>query len=90
MFVNERFTYPTCAYSESKRCQNVISWVYYFHANTKILTDFQICISAPFEELKTFNSPRGKYECNYLESECFPFLTTDHQITVHLTLQWDF
>ena len=90
MFVNKRFTYLTCAYSKSKRCQNVISWAYYFHANTKISTDFQICISAPFEELKTFNSPREKYECNYLEFEYFPFLTTDHQITVHLTLQWDF
>ena len=37
MFVNKLFTYPTCAYLKSS--------AYYSHMKTKILTDFQICIS---------------------------------------------
>ena len=31
--------------SESKRCYNVIPSVYYFYVKTKMLADFQICIS---------------------------------------------
>ena len=33
--------------SKSKRCFNVKSSTYYFHLKTKILADFQICISVP-------------------------------------------
>ena len=33
--------------SESKRCINVKCSTYYFHMKTKILADFEICISAP-------------------------------------------
>ena len=35
--------------SKSKRCFNVKSSTYYFHMKTKILADFQICISALLE-----------------------------------------
>ena len=47
MFVNKTFTHLTCA--ESKRCFNVKSSIYYFHMKTKILADFQICISVPLK-----------------------------------------
>ena len=33
--------------SKSKMCFNVKSSTYYFHMKTKILADFQICISVP-------------------------------------------
>ena len=33
--------------SENKRCYNVIPSVYYFYLQTKMLADFQICISVP-------------------------------------------
>ena len=33
--------------SKSKMCFNVKSSTYYFHMNTKILADFQVCISVP-------------------------------------------
>ena len=36
MFVNELFTYLTCAYVKSST---------FFHMKRKILADFQICIS---------------------------------------------
>ena len=35
--------------SKSKRCFIVKSSTYYFHMKTKILADFQICISVPFK-----------------------------------------
>ena len=35
--------------SESKRCYNVIPSVHYFYAKTKILADFQICVSVPLK-----------------------------------------
>ena len=36
----------SCAHiSKRKRCFNVKSPTYYFHVKTKILADFQICIS---------------------------------------------
>ena len=48
MFVNKPFTYLTCAhFSKSEGCFNVKSSTYYFHMKTKILADFQICISVP-------------------------------------------
>ena len=47
MFVNELFPYSHAHISKSKRCFNVESSAYYFHMKTKILEDFQICISVP-------------------------------------------
>ena len=47
MFVNKLFTYLMSAYLKSKRCFNVKSSTCYFHKKTKILVDFQICISLP-------------------------------------------
>ena len=43
MFVNKLFTQLACAYL--KRLFNVKSSTYYFDMKTKILADFQICIS---------------------------------------------
>ena len=37
--------------SKSKGYFNVKSWTYYFHMKTKILLDFQICISVPLKIL---------------------------------------
>ena len=45
MFVNKLFTFAHI--SKSKRCFNVKSSTYHFHMKTKILADFQICISIP-------------------------------------------
>ena len=45
MFFKKLFKYLTCANLKSKRCLNVKSLTYYFHMKTKILTEFQICIS---------------------------------------------
>ena len=39
------FTYIRAHISKSKRCFNVKSSANYFHMTTKILADFQICIS---------------------------------------------
>ena len=39
--------------SESKRCFNVKSSTYCFHMKTKILADFQICISVPLKIIKS-------------------------------------
>ena len=38
--------------SKSKKYFNVKSSTYYFHMKTKILADFQICISVPLTGLK--------------------------------------
>ena len=45
MFVNKLFTYLRCAYL--RKCFNVKSSTRYFNMKTKILADFQICISLP-------------------------------------------
>ena len=47
MFVNKLFPYLTTHISKSKRCFNVKSSTYCFHMKSKILVDFQICISVP-------------------------------------------
>ena len=55
MFVNKLFTYLGRAYlsiSESKMCYNVIPSVHYFYAKTKMLADFQICVSVPLNIVK--------------------------------------
>ena len=54
MFVNKLFTYPRVHTSESKRCFNVKSSTYYFHMKTKILADFQICITVPLIQFLSF------------------------------------
>ena len=46
MSVNKLFTYLSTHILERKRCFNVKSSKY-FHMKTKILADFQICISIP-------------------------------------------
>ena len=47
MFVKKLFTYLPAYISKSKRCFNVKFSIYLFHIKTKILADFQICISVP-------------------------------------------
>ena len=51
MFVNKLFTYLMCTISKSKRCFKVKSSTYYFHMKTKILADFQACISVPLKHV---------------------------------------
>ena len=51
MFINKISTYLTAHISQSKRRFNMKSSTYYFHVKTKILADFQICISAPLMNL---------------------------------------
>ena len=50
MFANKFFTILHAHISERKRCFNMKSSTYYFHVKTKILADFQICISVPLNE----------------------------------------
>ena len=45
MFVNKLMTYLTFTYLKGKRFYNVTSSTYYFYVKTKILANFQICIS---------------------------------------------
>ena len=60
MFVNKQtnFSYISRAHiSKRKRCFNVKSSTYYFHMNTKILADFQICVIVSlifFAKIKAF------------------------------------
>ena len=57
MFVKKCFTYliSQAHISESKRSVNVKSSTYYFLMKTKILADFQICISVPLIEYNVRN-----------------------------------
>ena len=57
MFVKKFFTYliSQAHISESKRCVNVKSSTYYFLMKTKILADFQICISVSLIEYNVRN-----------------------------------
>ena len=48
MFVNKLIS--PAHISESKMCFNVKSPAYFFHMKTKILADFQKCISVPLNE----------------------------------------
>ena len=47
MFVNILSRISRAHISKTKRCFNVKSSTYYFHMKTKILVDFQICLSVP-------------------------------------------
>ena len=48
MFVNKLFSHISRAHiSKIKRCFNVKSSTYNFYMKTKILEDFEICISVP-------------------------------------------
>ena len=47
MFVTNFSHISRADISKSKRCLNVKSSTYYFRMKTKILLDFQICISVP-------------------------------------------
>ena len=49
MFVNKLFTNLTCVYR--KNWFNVMSSTCYFHMKTKILADFQICVSVPLTHI---------------------------------------
>ena len=54
MYVNKLFTYLSADISKSERCFNVKSSTYYFHMKTKILADFQICITVPLIQFLSF------------------------------------
>ena len=47
MFVNKLSHILRGHITKSKRCFNEKSSTHYFHVKTKILPDFQICISVP-------------------------------------------
>ena len=53
MFLKNLFTYFTCAYLKKYKvfCYNVKSSTYYFHMKTKLLADFEICISVPLSDV---------------------------------------
>ena len=40
--------------SKSKTCFNLKFSAYHFHTKTKILADFQICISVPLNNLRNY------------------------------------
>ena len=50
MFVNKFLHISRAHISESKRFFIVKSPLYYFHMKTKILADFEICISVPLRQ----------------------------------------
>ena len=56
MNVNKLFTISCVHISKSKRCFSVKSSTNYFHMKTKILVDFQICISVPFKAFSKSNT----------------------------------
>ena len=62
------FSHISCVHiSKSKWCFN-----YYFHMNTKILTNFQICISAPLKIMRQLPWARSLTNCNiYHEIDAF-------------------
>ena len=51
MFVNKLFTYLTCAYLKKLKMFYSDISKNYFQIKTKILEDFQICISVPLKKL---------------------------------------
>ena len=66
MFVNKLSHTSHVHISERKRCFNVKPLTYYCHAKTKVLADFQICISIPLELKASFFHIHLQ---NYLEIE---------------------
>ena len=52
MFVKKHSRISRAHISKSKICFNVKSSAYYFRMKTKILADFQICISVPLMKRK--------------------------------------
>ena len=51
--------------SKNKRCFNVKYSTYYFHMKTKILADFQICISLPLRII-SFIPQRQRMQANFM------------------------
>ena len=76
MFVDKLFTYLACKYLKIKRCFNMKSSTYYFHKKTKILADFQICISVPLILIHSSRAvnPYYEYISSYWERKCNQFL----------------
>ena len=61
MFVN-KISHISLAYiSKGKIYFNVKSSIYYFHMKTKILTDFEMCISVPLILATAYSHKLGKY-----------------------------
>ena len=49
MFVNKHLLHLRWVYLKSKQCYNVKPLAYYIYVKTKILIDFDICISVPLK-----------------------------------------
>ena len=47
MFVDKLFTYLICGYLKKQKMFLCEIFNYYFHMKTKVLPDFQICVSVP-------------------------------------------
>ena len=74
--------------SKSKSCFNVKSSTYYFYMKTKILADFQICISATLRQIewKVQNGPitnNGNLPVTtiFFWKFCFSLRTSDKELT---------
>ena len=52
--------------SETKRFYNVIPSIHYFYAKTKMLADFQICISIPYSLKAMFFSRTEVKESKFI------------------------
>ena len=68
MFVNKHDTYLSGVHiSKSKRRYNLIPSVHYFYVKTKMLAEFQICISVP---LRAFGKKMDLKVLTKLEFTC--------------------
>ena len=72
MFVNKYCTYLGGHISESKGCYNLIPSAHYFHLKTKMLADFQVCISVPLSFLcsKEVTKRTNGMEINHMMVTC--------------------
>ena len=68
MFVNKLFTYLVYTYFK-KGCFNMKSWTLYFQMKTKMLADFQICITKPLKDL--FERKSGYNTQSLTHHACF-------------------
>ena len=97
MFVNKPPTYISRTHiSKSKRYFDVKSSIYYFHMKTKVLRNFQICISVPLSNRAFFlseyfylkNHPKNTYLHSHFHDvrefhHCFSSCFHDYILLLH-------
>ena len=69
MFINKLFLISRANISKSKSFFNMKSSTYYFHLKTKILGDFQICISVPLNYPVTLIYPVSSFKWNFIQMQ---------------------